>query len=57
MLGLVIEIGRSRVVEMPHVGNRFTHLMARGYVKDVNLRSDGAIREKRRTLSWKEREE
>jgi hypothetical protein len=50
MLGVVKEISRSRVVKRPHVDNRFTHLMARGYVEDVNLRLDGANRGKRRTL-------
>jgi hypothetical protein len=42
MVGVVIEIGRSRVVKRPHVGNRFTHLQEI-YVEDVNLRKHRII--------------
>jgi hypothetical protein len=45
------------VVERPSIGNRFTHLMARGYVEHVNLRPDMAIRGKQRNLGWEGRRE
>jgi hypothetical protein len=46
MLGVVIKISRSPVVERPRVGNRFTHLMARGYVEGVNQKPDRGLRGK-----------
>jgi hypothetical protein len=51
MLGVVIEIGRRRVIERSHVGNRcYTLKLLEVFVKDVNLRLGGAIRGKRRTV-------
>jgi hypothetical protein len=48
MLGVVIEIGRSRVVGRPCVGDRFYTLIHRRlYVVDANLRLGGAPRGKR----------
>jgi hypothetical protein len=46
MLGVVIKISRSPVVKRPRVGNRFTHLMARGYVEGVNQKLDRGLRGK-----------
>jgi hypothetical protein len=48
-LGLAIGIGKSRVVERPHVSCLYTVLL-RVLHEDVNLRPDGAIRGKRRIV-------
>jgi hypothetical protein len=56
MIGVVIEIDRSRVVGRPHVGDRFYTLnRQRLYVVDVNLRPDGTYREKQRIIGWEGR--
>jgi hypothetical protein len=57
MLGIVIEIGRSRVVGRPHVGDRlYTLNHRRLYVVDVNLRPDGPLGESGGSLVGKGRE-
>jgi hypothetical protein len=56
MLGIVIEISRSRVVERSCVKNRcYTSSLLEVYVEDVNLRPDIAIRGKQRTVGWEGR--
>jgi hypothetical protein len=58
MLGVVIGIGRRRVVGRPRLGNRFVLiLLLEVYIENVNLRPDGAIRGKGRIIGWEGRGE
>jgi hypothetical protein len=58
MLGIVIDIGRSRMAERPRVSDRFYTLNhGRLYVRDANLRPGGALRGKQRIISCKARGE
>jgi hypothetical protein len=58
MLGVVIDIGRSRVVERPRIDNRcYTPKLVEVYLGDVNLRPGEIIKGKRRIDGWKGWEE
>jgi hypothetical protein len=57
MLGVVIGIGRRRVVGRPRLGNRFVLiLLLEVYIENVNLRPDGPLGESEGSLVGKDGE-